>query len=214
MLAALPGVQVTKAEGDELPEDVQAEIDAMADEARRQWQQQIPLIITELYQDTGAQVFAALRLRMPEKAVEAAMAETFDQVRGISDTLVTDFRRIATEVYAEGRGNQRAVARQLRERWSELSTKRAKRIAETEWNRVASTARVMAGEAQGDGIKRWHTLGDRRVCQKCKDNAAQGEVPIGELFKSGHRAPPGHPQCRCSVSTRASRKQQEQEAVA
>lgn len=46
----------------------------------------------------------------------------------------------------------------------------------------------------------WITLADELVCQICRPNHKK-TIALGELFPSGHEAPPAHINCRCYVIT-------------
>lgn len=60
--------------------------------------------------------------------------------------------------------------------------------------------------------KFWSTMRDPLVCQRCKDNAAQGWIRYEETFQSGDFAPPAHynpvtgkKTCRCYLRYQVSK---------
>ena len=50
--------------------------------------------------------------------------------------------------------------------------------------------------------KSWLTLGDDRVSDICRTNAAAGWIPLQQSYPSGHERPLGHVACRCCGLTR------------
>lgn len=84
------------------------------------------------------------------------------------------------------------------------ATDRAQIIAEYEVSKAyhsgASDAAKLIGERQGVEVyKAWDIEAD--ACDEiCVPNFEDGAIPEDILFQSGHDAPPGHPNCRCSLS--------------
>lgn len=79
-----------------------------------------------------------------------------------------------------------------------FSKDRAERIANYETTNTFHQAALAAFKQSGRvATVSWRTMGDDRVEQVCADNEAVGPVKLGDLFPSGHDAPPAHPQCRC-----------------
>jgi len=63
-----------------------------------------------------------------------------------------------------------------------------------------SAGRQTVDRLSGKGIpmeKSWLTVGDDRVSSVCRENQAQGWIPLDEAFSSGHQQPCSHPACRC-----------------
>lgn len=48
--------------------------------------------------------------------------------------------------------------------------------------------------------KEWLLSNDEGVCEICGGNAAQGVIPVGKAFQSGHQHQPAHPHCRCGTA--------------
>lgn len=91
--------------------------------------------------------------------------------------------------------------RLLEKEYKRLLQDRRKTIAQTEGRYATSEARRREAEERGDEFKRWMIAADdKRVCDECIDNEADGVIPINQAFKSGHDTTPAHPRCRCSVS--------------
>ena len=58
----------------------------------------------------------------------------------------------------------------------------------------------MLGVWQDAGIPDIVWLDEPGSCARCAANAAQGPIPIGSEFASGHSYPPAHGRCRCQLS--------------
>ncbi len=71
---------------------------------------------------------------------------------------------------------------------------RAELIARTETAEALSQASLDNMEAMGIDGKEWITSGSA-ISQKdeCGKNQAQGIIPVGQAFSSGHQGPPAHP---------------------
>ena len=60
-----------------------------------------------------------------------------------------------------------------------------------------------AREAAAQGVvlkKVWLTSNSDNCCDDCTDNEDDGPIELDESFSSGDDAPPGHPNCQCSIS--------------
>lgn len=82
---------------------------------------------------------------------------------------------------------------------------RAEFIAQTEVRTANSMGALNGFKKMADaGLnvkKRWDTAEDDRVDDEiCEPNWAQGAIPLGQPFQSGHQTPAGHPRCRCRLS--------------
>lgn len=82
-----------------------------------------------------------------------------------------------------------------------FSEARAGTIADTEL-RAALNQGELAGWKESGVVagKQWLLSNDEGVCDICEGNADQGVVAIDDNFNSGDDAPPGHPNCRCSMA--------------
>jgi len=76
---------------------------------------------------------------------------------------------------------------------------RAELAAHYETGTAFSRGYMQTGREAGVKEKRWVTVGDGRVEAVCRRNAAQGAIPIDQLFASGDRTPLAHPRCRCHI---------------
>lgn len=81
-----------------------------------------------------------------------------------------------------------------------FSADRAEGIAETEVLRASNVGAMAVYVASGliEGTA-WETEGDDRVDGECELNEQIEFTPLGQLYPSGHAAPPAHPKCRCGL---------------
>lgn len=82
-----------------------------------------------------------------------------------------------------------------------FSPARAEMVSRTEIADINSRAQMetyhTAAET-GVGVKKRWVLGPR-PCVTCRENAAQGAIPLEESFQSGDDTAPAHPNCVCAV---------------
>lgn len=114
----------------------------------------------------------------------------------------------------EQRKTYQQVARELRQKFREFRTParqrhirdRAELIAITEVGQAYVDGQLaVAARLQSRGIameKSWLTVGDGRVSDGCRDNAAAGWIELSSAFPSGHPAPLRFPGCRCALQMR------------
>lgn len=155
--------------------------------------------ITDLRVAALARTEQHIGFGLPRELKDKAVSEAFELVRNIPDTLRDELRLLMRETMAEAR-TQFDFARTIRRRWREFSKYRAELIARTEWARVAGRATLELYKQQGTQAKVWYNVGDARVCEKCRENAAVGPIPITESFPSGDDTVPAHPGCRCNIA--------------
>lgn len=122
-------------------------------------------------------------------------SRTFEELKGVTDTMGQQIRRVLSEGIAEGRG-PRDVARGLNNRVRSVGINRARTIARTEIVRAHHHATIREYEAAGAaGVTvraEWLTAGDDRVCEECA--ALEGRVfSMDEILGMI----PRHPNCRC-----------------
>ncbi|TAN06952.1 MAG: hypothetical protein EPN38_06550 [Rhodanobacteraceae bacterium] len=76
---------------------------------------------------------------------------------------------------------------------------RAELIAHTEVALATSRGNYAHSVLIGMKVKKWLLSNDPGVCSACQENAAQGWIPILQLFASGVQAPSQHAGCRCDA---------------
>ena len=177
---------VTKADGPDVPAGIGWDLEP---------------VIVSAYDVAGELRAETLALPFNEADLDEALGKTMHLVRGIPDSQRDALRRMMTLALEEETG-QFSFARRIRSEWTEFSKHRSEMIAVTEWNRAASQATLIGYKKTGVKLKRWFNVGDGRVCPQCRDAAAGGEVAIDDDFPGvGVDAPPGHPGCRCNLSS-------------
>ncbi len=117
--------------------------------------------------ELAAELVAPLRVRVEASFAEASTADESDVDLG--ETVRADYREWRTQ------------------RVDPLVT----RAVVTAMNRG-----VLAAVEPGTSV-RWLVVSGDPACGLCRDNKAADRVPAGELFPSGHTAPPIHDGCRC-----------------
>ena len=164
------------------------------------WWDALPARITkDLWKQAATMRTSAEGLPFDPEDLEAGIGSALAQVKGISETMKEQLRRIMRLALREGEGPE-GFASRLQQEWALLSKDRAELIARTEWNRAASHATWRGLLKAGVTKKVWFTAGDNRVCPICEQNSADGEIPVNAEFYSGDQFPPAHPGCRCNIS--------------
>lgn len=101
------------------------------------------------------------------------------------------------------------TSRRIREKFTDWSRERAHTVAITETSYAYEAGNRQAAEeiaAKGVELEHsWSDAGDERVCDTCLANAADGWIPLGQSFSSGHHTPPAHPRDRCAIIQRVKR---------
>ncbi|RJP53617.1 MAG: hypothetical protein C4583_04325 [Anaerolineaceae bacterium] len=134
-------------------------------------------------------------------------------VTKINETTRDYIETILEQATKEGWSYDR-IAEALIERYEEFAIgkpqahieSRAHLIAVTETGNAYTEGRLQAAqelEAAGlDMEKFWDTVGDDKVSDGCKANAAAGWIKLDASFPSGHQRPLRFPGCRCDLLTR------------
>lgn len=154
-------------------------------------------------------------LRHPR--AEAYMAEHgAGLITQINEVTRGNILTILNEGVREGWSYDR-IARSISNMYSEMAVgrpqqhidSRAHLIAVTELgNAYEQGSAIVARELQDGGMpmeKAWLTVGDNRVSDGCRDNEAQGWIPLIATFASGHDRPLRFPGCRCTALYRRAR---------
>jgi len=107
-------------------------------------------------------------------------------------------RATVREAIEEGLSND-SIAARLRESYA-FSKERAVLIARTETNMASNAGALESYKASGVvNAKEWLTAEDDKVEQECIDNADAGAIGLDATFPAGAKAPPQHPNCRCTI---------------
>jgi hypothetical protein len=131
-----------------------------------------------------------------------------DLISGIDDTTRQDMRNLLHASIENGDSFNR-LAQQIKARYQQYAVgqpqqhirSRAHLIAVTEYGngyQAGNYASMQAAQDSGVKIlKKWSTIGDTRVSEGCRQNAAQDWIPINQQFQSGHMHPLRFPGDRC-----------------
>lgn len=153
--------------------------------------------MTELM-DLGIE--SAFDLKNP-RAVEWIKNRLFNDLTSISDTLKDDVRNILVSGLENGDSYQ-IMAGAIGQFFDENSDYKAERIARTEVHSSYCGGRIEADRQCGLKLEKgWITM-DGGCCDSCRDNEAQGFIPLDSDFQSGDDTPSAHPNCRCDYHTR------------
>ena len=157
-------------------------------------------MLTAPADDVTATVGVSFDLANP-RAVHYLTRYGADRVRQIDETTRAQIRTIVTDGVDQGL-SYTTIAGQLRQAFATMSAERARLIAVQESAMAYSEGnRIAAQELQAAGLtieKSWLTVGDDRVEDHCLANAADGWIPLDQLFSAGAQRTPQHVRCRCS----------------
>ena len=170
----------------------------------------------------GAAITAAAKHRVAEfgvsfafdlknpRAIAAIKDRAAAAVTEIDATTRDEIARIITQGMEEGYSYQK-VARQIVAKYEEFGVgkpqahirNRAELIAVNEAAEAYETGnRLVIDEMTAVGLEmemHWSTVGDEKVSEGCRQNAAVGWIPVDQLFPSGHQHAPRFPGCRCAI---------------
>lgn len=139
------------------------------------------------------------------RAVDYIASRGAQAVTGIDDESKAQLRTILADATENGR-SYNWLARAIRAKFNDFSTKRSKLIAVTELgNAYQEGNMIVARDLDTRGLpmeKRWLTVGDGRVDPDCQANADQEWIPVNDDFTSGQDRPLAHPHCRCVLEFR------------
>ena len=133
-----------------------------------------------------------------KKWVDGVLMDNPRAVYRIDQVTRDGVRSLVAQAIDGGWSNDR-LAQALRDAYA-FSTERAELIATTETAFADESGSMIAYRQSGVVVgKRWLVGNQPVVCEICADNAAQGVIPLGKEFNSGHDAAPAHPRCRCTI---------------
>ncbi len=143
-----------------------------------------------------------LAFKLPnERAVAWAEKNAAAKVTKINAATQDEIRGIITRGLEEGT-SYGEVAREIKGRFEDFSTKRSELVAVTENAEAMEEGGLsLAREVQDAGIdmeKSWLVANDERLCPICEENGRVGWIPLDEDYPDGSEHPPSHPGCRCA----------------
>lgn len=128
--------------------------------------------------------------------VGLAATRTFEQLRGITDTMSQQISRVLAEGLSQGKG-MRDIARAMNNRVDKIGITRARTLARTEVINAHAEASLNVYEEAGvrgvDAKAEFVTAQDEQVCPECA--ALEGTV---RSIDEARGVIPVHPRCRCA----------------
>jgi hypothetical protein len=134
-------------------------------------------------------------------------------VAGVDDTTRKQLQTIITQAVNDGWSYDR-TAQAIIDKFDDFAVgrpqahidSRAHLVAVTETGNAYTEGRLQAAQQlQAAGLdmeKAWDTVGDDKVSDGCRNNAAVGWITLDDAFPSGHQRPLRFPGCRCDLMTR------------
>lgn len=119
------------------------------------------------------------------------------QVTNINEVTRDRLAKVLTEGVDKGQSVPQ-IAKNLRSQMTDMSKYRSNMIAQNELNESMSEASLQTYKRLDVKYKSWATA--LNPCEICRGNEAEGVVPIGHVFSSGHSRPPAHPLCVCALT--------------
>lgn len=128
--------------------------------------------------------------------VGLAATRTFEQLRGITDTMSQQISRVLSDGLSQGQG-MREIARAMNARVDKIGLTRARMLARTEVINAHAEASLNTYEEAGvmgvDAKAEFVTAQDSAVCPECA--ALEGTV---RSIEDARGVIPVHPNCRCA----------------
>jgi len=157
---------------------------------------------TRSYELGSKQAAAAVRIRstfalVDDGAKHWIKRRAATQVTNINETTRNRLARILIEGVDKGQSVPK-IASNIRAEITDMSRYRANMIAQNELNEAMSEASLRTYERLEVTHKSWSAA--LEPCEICAANEAEGIVPIDHTFSSGHKRPPAHPNCLCTLT--------------
>lgn len=127
------------------------------------------------------------------------VARWLDEVKGLDNARAQAYRKYIDELRKLDLSDAE-IERRAQAYYQKLLRDRRETIARTEMRKATSEVAAEQARLSGAKMKVWLTVGDDRVSDQCQADEAAGPIPIDDSFPSGYSEPPGHPNCRCTVS--------------
>ena len=135
-----------------------------------------------------------------QQAIDWAEKHGATLVKGMDE----ETKRRLAHTISQGIENKRGIpglSRDLRSTFTDMSKYRSELIARTETASALSQASLDTMDDMEIDGKEWVTSGSVFSQEdECGENEAQGVIPVGQAFSSGHHAPPAHPDCECAIA--------------
>jgi hypothetical protein len=124
------------------------------------------------------------------------------EIAGLDSGRAATLEKFRDQLISQGVDGSDLVDKVERMR-AKLLRDRRETIARTEQRMATERGKEALAKERGVKFKLWITAGDDRVSEDiCLVNEAQGWIAADKDFSSGDSVPPGHPNCRCTVTYR------------
>lgn len=119
--------------------------------------------------------------------------------------LTPDSASRLAQIVSDGIKNKRGIpglARDIRKEFSDMTTERARLIAQSETGEALSHANLERSKDMGVTGKEWvlGSGGKEGNCADCIANAAVGAIPVNQMFPGGVMGYPQHDGCTCATA--------------
>ncbi len=131
-----------------------------------------------------------------QNAIDYADEHCAKLVTRLNDESKERLAKIISNGIEEKRGIP-GLMRDIRKEFSDMSKQRSEIIARTESCDALEQAFMDRSHAMGVTAKEWVVTDP---CPICEENGNAGVIGIDEVFPSGHKRPPAHPNCRCALA--------------
>jgi len=157
---------------------------------------------TKAYELGSSQAAAAIKIKptfalVDEGAKKWIRKRAAGQVTNINEVTRDRLARVLIEGVDRGQPVPK-ISRSIRSEILEMTRYRANMIAQNELNESMSEASMQTYKRLDITYKSWSSA--LEPCEICEANEAEGVVPIDHIFSSGHRRPPAHPHCLCTIT--------------
>ena len=212
--AALPPPRIVEAEGDQLVFPEWSAAWAAADKKTRAMFEESIREGVAISLQAGVKVATANLnpsfVLDQTQALEYARSHAAELVTKVNDTTKGILNGIVTRGIDEGKSYGQ-IAKEISDRFGDFAVSwpqehiqnRAHAVAVYETGDAFEAGnRMVADQMAASGLpmeKSWHTVGDDRVRDAHRENAAAGWIPLDQSFPSGDDRAPSDPGCRCNT---------------
>ena len=207
-----------------LNKDIENTLDPILAAFSKTFQADIEGQLTEIYLSGQAEMITWGKTKggIPIAYEGPPIQQAIDWAKGhvskakLVDGLNVETRKQISNVIADGIKNKRGISgikSDIRHKFNWMArgapsdikgltlASRAELIARTETANALSQASLDTMADMGIDGKEWVTSGSTFSQEdECGENEAQGIIPVGQAFSSGHHAPPAHPDCECALA--------------
>lgn len=159
--------------------------------------------ITDLLEQAvheGRRIATDLEERGLISAAKNVAGRAVQVISGIIEQLAERAQILIDEIFGGGEDiDPDAALSEVEDQIGAWATDYSDMVATTEITTAVEETVLDAAIARADTKKSWNA--ESNACVTCLANADASPIPINAAFPDGSSAPPGHPRCRCSLST-------------